>query len=127
MKKKPIIYFASPYSHRFRIVRWWRTRCIRRIMAIVMKAQKEIIPFSPVGATHDLNGLLPGYAWVEEYDKYLLQRFDAMIVVQLPGWKASKGIQDELDFCRQHGKLYAFATPSDILKVCRQIAGVLKA
>lgn len=126
MKKKPIIYLASPYSHRFRIVRWWRTRRIRRVMAIVMKAQNEIIPFTPVGATHDLNGLLPGYAWVEEYDKYLLLRFDGMIVVELPGWRRSKGIQEELKICRQHSIPYAYAKPENILQVCKQMAIILK-
>ena len=126
MEKKPIIYLASPYSHRFRIVRWWRTRCIRRITACVLKDQDKIIPFTPVGATHDLNGLLPGFAWVEAYDKYLLVRFDGMIVVQLPGWEKSIGIQEELIFCREHGIPYAFAKPYEILDVCRHMALILK-
>ena len=45
MKDKSIIYFASPYSHRFWIIRWWRTRSIRRVIARVLKEQDEIIPF----------------------------------------------------------------------------------
>lgn len=126
MKNKPILYFASPYSHRFRTVRWWRTRCIRRIMTMVMKAQDEIIPFSPVGATHNLNGLLPGFNWVAAYDVFFLLRFDGMIVVQMPGWEESKGIEEELRFCREHGIPYAFAKPHEILDVCRHMAGVLR-
>lgn len=126
MKDKPILYFASPYSHRFRIVRWWRTRCIRRIMAIVMKAQSVVIPFSPIALTHDLNDLLPGFDWVEAYDVFFLLRFNGMIVVQLPGWEQSIGIQEELIFCREHGIPYAFAKPEDILDVCRHMAGVLR-
>ena len=123
---KPIIYFASPYSHRFWIIRWWRTRSIRRIIARVLKEQDEIIPFTPVGATHDLNGLLPNFAWVEAYDKYFLLRFNAMIVVQLPGWEKSKGIQEELKICRQHGIPYAYAQPNEIIKVCLHMALILK-
>ena len=126
MKDKPIIYFASPYSHRLRIVRWWRTRCIRQIMAIVMKAQDAIIPFSPVALTHNINGLLPGFAWVEAYDKFFLLRFNAMIVVQIPGWERSEGIQEELLFCREHGIPYAFAKPVDILDMCRHMAKILR-
>ena len=59
MKDKPVIYLASPYSHRFRIVRWWRTRQIRRIMARCINEQDEIIPISPIALTHDSRPSLP--------------------------------------------------------------------
>lgn len=125
MKNKPIIYFASPYSHRFRIVRWWRTRQIRRIMAQCINAQDEIVPFSPIALTHDLDHLCPDVQWVEDYDKHLLAVMDAMIVVKLPGWERSVGIKRELNFCFEHSIPYAYAEPSKILEACRYIRGFI--
>ena len=125
MKDKPVIYFASPYSHRFRIVRWWRARQIRRIMARCINEQDAIVPFSPIALTHDLDHLCPDVKWVEDYDVYLLGRFDGMIIVKLPGWDRSVGIKRELNFCFAHSIPYAYAAPDRILKVCQHIAGIL--
>ena len=124
-KKKPIIYFASPYSHRFRIVRWWRTRQIRRVMARCINEQDAIIPISPIALTHDLNQLCPGMDWVEAYDKYLLAIVDAMIVVTLPGWDTSVGIKQELDYCAKYGIPYTYSAPEKILQACWHIKGIL--
>ena len=127
MKKKPIIYLASPYSHRFRIVRWWRARQIRRIMARVINEQDKIVPFSPIALTHDLDHLCPGVKWVEDFDVYLLGRFDGMIVVKLPGWDRSVGIKRELNFCFEHSIPYAYAKPENILQVCKQMKEICNA
>ena len=126
MKKKKIIYLASPYSHRFRIVRWWRARQIRRIMARCINEQDAIIPISPIALTHDLDHLCPDVRWVEDFDVYLMERFDGAIFVQMPGWDRSIGIKKELDFCLKHGIPYAYAKPKNILQVCKQMAIILK-
>ena len=123
--KKPIIYLASPYSHRFRIVRWWRARQIRKIMARIINEQDAIIPFSPIALTHPLAHLCPGVRWVEDYDKHLLAAFDGMIIVKQPGWNTSLGIKKELNFCFENGIPHTYATPENIIEVCRNIREIL--
>ena len=125
MKSKPVVYLASPYSHRFRIMRWWRARQIRRIMARIINEQDTIVPFSPIALTHGLDRLCPGVRWVEDFDEHLLGRFDGMIIVKMPGWDTSLGIKKELNFCLEHRIPYAYATPENIVEVCRNIEGIL--
>ena len=125
MNNKPIIYLGSPYSHRFRIVRWWRARQIKNIMARCINEQDAIVPFSPIALTHPLAHLCPGVRWVEDYDKHLLLRFSGMIVVMMPGWRDSVGIKKEVDFCLRHGIPYTHATPANIVETCRHIGGIL--
>lgn len=126
MKNKPIIYLASPYSHRFRIVRWWRARQIRKIMARIINEQDVIVPFSPIALTHLIDALCPDVRWVEDFDKHLLGRFDGMIIVKMPGWDTSVGIKKELNFCLENRIPYTYATPENIVEVCRHINEVLK-
>ena len=126
MKGKPIIYLASPYSHRFRIVRWWRARQIRIIMARCINEQDAIIPISPIGLTHNLDRLCPRVKWVEDYDQYLLAVVDAVIFVEMPGWKTSLGMKKELDYCIQHGIPYTYSLPSKVIAACWHIKEILK-
>ena len=125
MKKKKIIYLASPYSHRFRIMMWWRARQIRRIMARCINEQDDIIPISPIALTHDLDHLCPDVRWVEDFDVHLLGRFDGMIVVKLPGWDRSVGIKREMNFCFANSIPYAYAEPSEILEACKHMKEIL--
>ena len=124
-KKKPIIYLASPYSHRFRIVRWWRALRIQGIVARCINEQDEIIPFSPIGATHPIAHLCPRVQWVDDYDKHILLRFDGVIFVKMPGWDISVGMKKELNLCLEHQIPYAYATPEGIIEVCRNIKEIL--
>ena len=124
-KNKPIIYLASPYSHPSRIVRWWRARQIRKIMARIINEQDAIVPFSPIALTHDLDRLCPDVRWVEDFDKHLLLIFDGVIFVKMPGWDASVGIKKELNYCLEHSIPYTYATPENIIEVCRNIKEIL--
>lgn len=126
MKNKPIIYLASPYSHKSRRIRNQRAAEIRKIMARIINEQDAIIPFSPIALTHDLDRLCRDVRWVEDFDKHLLARFDGMIIVKMPGWDTSVGIKKELNFCLEHRIPYAYATPENIIEVCRHIKEVLK-
>ena len=121
MKKKFVIYLASPYSHRFRIVRWWRARQIRRIMAKCINEQNAIVPISPIALTHNLDQLCPDVKWIEDFDIYLLAIIDAVIFVEMPGYKASIGMKKELDYCVRHGIPYTYAKPEKILVACWQL------
>lgn len=125
MLNKPIIYLASPYSHPFRIVRWWRARQIKNIMARCINQQDAVIPFTPIVLTHPIAALCPDVDWVEDYDKHLLLRFSGMIVVMMPGWRDSIGIKKEVDFCLKHGIPYTHATPENIVETCRNIGRIL--
>lgn len=119
-EKKPIIYFASPYSHPSKKVREQRATEMLEITARVINEQDAIVPFVPIAYLHPLTVLCPDHDWVS-WDIQFLARFDGMIVVKQPGWETSLGIKEELNFCFEHGIPYAYSKPEDIIEVCRNM------
>lgn len=120
--QKPLIYLASPYSHDDPIVVNQRERAIREVVAEIIGKQDAIIPFSPIIYTHPIaKNVNPDFDWYP-WDLQFLSRCDAMIVVQLQGWSASKGIQIEIQHCRDRDIPIAFALPENILEVCDSIS-----
>lgn len=122
--KKPVIYFASPYSHKSKKVREQRAAEMLQITARVINEQDAIIPFVPIAYTHPLAELCLNHEWVK-WDLQFLLRFDGMIIVKQPGWEVSRGIKKEVNFCLENGIPFTYSTPKNIIEVCRNIEGIL--
>lgn len=92
-----MIYVASPYSHqnpivedhRFEIAQEYVTACFRQ----------HIVAFSPIYYCHPIarKNKLPGDAnfW-KNFNNTIMRRCDALHVLQLIGWRESKGVQYEM-------------------------------
>lgn len=127
MQKKPLIYFASPYSHDDKVIRVQRYRQMTEVLVRVINEQDAVIPFSPIVYTHPIDyHVNRDFDWVE-WDLHYLDRCDAMIVVMLDGWTQSEGVQAEIKYCKDNDIPYALLVPDDILEACKYIGQIYAA
>lgn len=97
MIDRPLVYLACPYSHPDAAVREWRFRQSNLAAAQLMKAGEMI--FAPISHTHPIavDGDLPkGWDFWERYDRAILSCCHKVIVLRLPGWAESTGVQSEI-------------------------------
>ncbi len=111
MKKLPWIYLASPYSHKDKQIehdRWSRASAI----CAQIFATGKFYPYSPIahsfclvqeGKKHfdlDLSGSFE--IW-EAYDHAFMPKCDELWILQIEGWKESKGIKAEILMANELG------------------------
>lgn len=121
MSKKRI-YLSSPYSsvlpngepdHDLMESRF-RAACIA---AGHLMRQGHVV-FSPIAHSHPIHKAcdLPNTYefWVEGQDLYLLELFDELAVLMLPGWEVSKGIRSEINQALTDGMDITYRRPEDL-------------
>jgi hypothetical protein len=94
-------YLASPYSHPDPEIRHARFEAVNHAAADLMK-QGEII-FSPISHSHIIardHDLPADWDFWERIDIEFIKKCDALLVLMLPGWKQSKGVQAEIRLAR---------------------------
>lgn len=102
--KKELIYLACPYTHKDHAVMVARFEAVNRVAAKLMGEGKYI--FSPISHTHPIAeaGTLPrGWDYWEGYDRRILSCCDRLIVLKLPGWEISTGVQAEIKIAQEIG------------------------
>lgn len=107
-----MIYLATPYSHPDPAVREMRFREACRHAAFLMRAGQVV--FSPIAHTHPIatqNGLPGGWDYWRRVDSEFLLRCDGLTVVQMDGWKESKGVAAEISLAKTYGVPVAFMRP----------------
>ena len=120
--KKPIVYFASPYTHEHQPIVRQRVREIVDVTGRAINFQKDIIPISPIAYTDQFAYVLS--MTEEDWRAFVLQYLsvsDGMIVVKMPGWESSVGIRKEISFCQEHRIPFIYSYPEDIAVACRDI------
>ena len=94
-----MIYLASPYAHEDEAVREERHRAAEAHVAFLLQRSRWV--FSPIVHCHELkkrHALPEGHEFWLTYDCHILAKADELHVLQLEGWRSSKGIRMELDF-----------------------------
>lgn len=115
MTTRKLTYLAVPYSHQDALVRLWRFEMANTAAARLMGAGEFV--FSPISHTHPiaLAGNLPlGWDYWEAYDRAILQSCGKIVVLMLPGWEISKGIEGECNIARELGIPVEFMSLQDI-------------
>lgn len=98
-------YLASPYSHDDPQVRDIRAAEVNRYAGLLMAQGVYCIP--TIYLTHENAkrfGLPTDHVWWIGFNKALIDPSAGMIIAQLPGWDESKGIVQEINYCRSVGK-----------------------
>lgn len=113
-RSKKIHYLASPYSHPNPAIK--QERATQVIKASVDLFKRGFIVFSPIGynchwETYDLPG---DWSVWEEFDKAFIDRCDSVVVLNIPGWDQSVGVQAEIEHAKLTGKPVIFLTPDQI-------------
>lgn len=112
------IYLASPYSHVNPKVRHARYLAVQQ--TVVECLRYRIWVFSPIVHCHELKLkylLPPEFSFWMEYDLSILSEAGQLNVLELPGWKESLGIQEEIRFAKMHHiPVYHIAPSEEALK-----------
>lgn len=115
MTKTNFYYIASPYSAANvarRMLNFTRTE---GFLAWALK--RELVVFSTIVHTHSIAGHyeLPKDAkfW-QNYNEAMLRAAGGMIVLCIPGWDGSVGVDMEIKFCeREHIPIWYAKLPND--------------
>lgn len=101
---KPLIYLASPYSHRDPAVMQDRYEQVCQAAAdMVAEGQMAI---SPIAYGHTLLGYreMPGdWTFWESFCISLLAKCERIVVLKMDGWQESRGVQAEIRYAEAHG------------------------
>lgn len=101
---KPLTYLAAPYSHPDRAVRIARFHAINSVAAELMRAGELV--YSPISHTHPIAeaGDLPlGWDFWQKYDTAFIEHSKRVVVLQLDGWRESKGVTAEIKIAQSLG------------------------
>lgn len=104
-----MIYLACPYSHPDSNVREYRFMKANQMAARLMRAGH--IVYSPISHTHPIamEGDLPlDWAYWQSVDEFYIRLCEKVIVLELNGWKKSKGVQAEIEIARALDKPVEF-------------------
>lgn len=96
-RENKLIYLAAPYSAPDRKTERMRFQKTCEVQAMLMAA--GIAVFSPLANSIpavELGNLEIDHADFMRFDNIVLRRCDELLVLALPGWHESKGVQEEI-------------------------------
>lgn len=123
------LYLASPYTHKSRIVQDLRHKAAEHATAHLFRLGYCV--FSPIVHCHVLAAAhtMPGdFTFWQEYDQRMIDMMDILGVLQIPGWKESKGVNAEIAYATLGGKMILefepanVSIPDELLSALRQLA-----
>jgi Domain of unknown function (DUF1937) len=108
-----IIYLAGPYSNDAPTDRSRKASAEKRVArfnAVTEAArcliERTQIVYSPLTMTHPIDIRMkqdPGSAFWIAFDKAFMAHCARLIVLKLPGWNASSGVNNEIEFFGERG------------------------
>lgn len=103
---KKLTYLAVPYTHKDHYMMVARHLLVNIVAAQYMAAGDYI--YSPISHTHPIaeaaQGKLPrGWDFWKGYDSTILSNCEKVIVLRLPGWEESTGVQAEIKLATEMG------------------------
>ena len=110
-----MIYLATPYSHPSQEVQSMRFRAA--CVAAGNLIRKGEVVFSPIAATHPIKklvGLEGSWEQWQYYDTEIISRCVALYVLQIEGWKESKGVRAEIETAKGLGIRVEHIRPEDV-------------
>ena len=109
-----IVYLASPYTHPKKRVKLIRFRKAARAAAVLIK--QGLFIFSPITHTYPMEeyGIPGDWEFWKAYDEKLLSICSRMIVLCLPGWEESVGVQAEISYMKAANKPISYVKESEL-------------
>lgn len=102
------IFLACPYSHADESVVNQRFNACNEVAAAIIESGNAV--FSQVTMSHPINQVFRhteksgvGKRWAP-VDAFFMQTMEELIILDLPGWDKSAGIQREIAFFEQRGQ-----------------------
>lgn len=107
-----MIYLAAPYNDRNPQVVNDRMHLVETVLALLSRDGKHA--FSPLLMHYVLDkgvDLPSGFEFWDSLCFDFLKRCDEMIILTLPGWDTSRGVQAEINFCVEHDIPFTYMHP----------------
>lgn len=108
-----MIYLACPYSHESRAVRQFRFEAANKVAGVLMRRGLGV--FSPLSHSHPIVAA----GGPDDHDLWMghcaamLFHCRSIYVLQLDGWKESRGVQAEIGLADDLGLRLTFVHPHD--------------
>lgn len=109
------VYLAGPYTHHDKAVEQERFEALTSLTGYLMEVSQEPLAFySPITHGHAVVKHTPNISRMREHDFWMhqcyamLRRARLLVVVPMPGWKESKGVNMEISWAVQHNIPWAF-------------------
>ena len=101
---QPLVYLASPYTHKDPVVRARRFRAACEYAAELLNNGTCV--FSPIAHSHPIaeHGTEDTFDFWMKWDVPYLHVASALVVMTLDGWKESRGVQAEIEIMKRLGK-----------------------
>lgn len=103
------IYLACPYSDDSPLIR--NDRFLAANAAAAALINEGHLVFSPISHSHSIavcHNLPRSFEFWESFDRWMLGACDEVVVLMLPGWKESAGVQAEIKIATELGKPVSF-------------------
>jgi len=110
----PLTYLAAPYRHPEKSVRDARLEAVSRVASELTEIDRRV--FCPLTYAASLleNGFdLRDDEWWYEYDLGWLSHCAKLVVLTLPGWSDSKGVQLEIEAAENWSIPISYMDPSE--------------
>jgi hypothetical protein len=105
------LYLASPYSHKDPQVVNTRFLLAERVTAELLKTERFV--YSPIVHCHEIArkfNLPTDAAFWMNYNKAMLAEASDLLILCLPGWQESVGVNMEIDFAKSFGMFVSYLT-----------------
>lgn len=121
-----LIYLASPYSHKEKLIQEHRYKLITHVAARLTH-QHGYAMFLPITQSHQLVEALPTQLsgtfqkW-QDIDLYMVEKADELWVCTMPGWRESVGVTAEIEHAKTLGKPIYYIDDVTLTKTSKPIA-----
>lgn len=98
-----MIYLACPYSHESKLKRIERFNQVSYFAGELMKQGEVVI--SPITHSHtiaELQDMPKDFEFWKHQDLTILSKCDKLVVLMLPGWSESKGVNAEMKYANEN-------------------------
>ena len=108
-------YLAVPYSHIDPAVQEWRFNRVNEAAALLLGMGFNCI-YSPISHTHPIDKHLSQHQgshdfWVNKFDLPFLENSARLLVLKLPGWTYSTGVEMEMKQAEERCIPVSFVEP----------------
>jgi hypothetical protein len=101
--KNKVIYIGSPYSHPDKEIRQKRFELVSKFAADLVSERH--IAISPITYGHtllDFKDMPTDFEFWNNFCIGLLKKSDYLYILEIEGWKESKGLQEEIKFAKEN-------------------------
>lgn len=117
MTDKKIEYLAIPYTHEDKYVMDWRAEVSDFVCSELMKEGRII--YAPISSCHHIAkkyGLPRNWEFWAKLDTAFIKASEKIIVITLPGWKTSTGVNAEIKIAEENNIEIEYLDPAEYLE-----------